>query len=286
MFNKNRYHYFKAILFLCLPFVISKPNHAHEMWIEPLSFEIKAGGRLLAHEKVGQQFKGNSYAYLKSSFQSFDITHNGTTRPINSRLGNKPVVNEVIEEPGLLVISAASSGSTLTYNESAKFERFLQQEGLEWVKEAHKKRGLPETGFSEIFIRFPKALVKVGEGKGQDTRLGLPFEWLVETNPYTTKFDDENSGVKLQLLWQGEPLADTHVNVFNKPNHFSKKAETKLTVLRTDTDGRVVVPAGDGGMFLINAVKMNEASPETTKESGAVWVSLWASLTYALPVNK
>lgn len=257
---------------------------AHEMWIEPVSFEIQAGGYLKAHEKVGQKFKGNSYSYLESSFEQFNITQNGKTRPIKSRLGNKPVVNEVIDKEGLLIINAVSSGYELTYNSKEKFENFLQYEGLGWVREAHKKRGLPETGFKEFYKRYVKSLVKVGHGKGNDKALGMQIEWVAETNPYSERVKTEK-GVSLQLLWQGKPLANTHVNVFNKPDHRAGKDQTIKTTHQTDDEGKVFIPRAAGGIFLISAVKMLEPNAEVKQQTNAVWQSFWASITYQLDVQ-
>jgi uncharacterized GH25 family protein len=259
------------------------------MWIEPLKFSIEPQKKIYAHEKVGQNFKGNSYSYLASSFEQFNITEGGKTRPIKSRLGNKPAVQERVDNEGLVILSAISTPSELTYETREKFEKFIKSEKLDWVFEAHKKRGLPEKGFVEVFRRYPKSLIKVGNGKGEDQVLGLPLEWVVETNPYTTE-----GNIKARLLWQGKPFANSHVSVFNKVSPKVKDKNLNLaskqpknikvikTELSTDEEGRVEIPRADGGIFLINAVRMIEPSEVTAKKTGAVWESLWASMTYEI----
>ena len=81
---------------------------AHEMWIEPLKYSVQPlKNKIYAHEKVGQNFKGNkSYSYLASSFEQFNITVGSKTRPIKSRLGDKPVVQELVTEEGLVILCA------------------------------------------------------------------------------------------------------------------------------------------------------------------------------------
>ena len=267
--------------------------NAHEMWIEPIRFSVKPGEKIYANEKVGQNFKGNSYSYLASSFEQFDITEAGKTRPIQSRLGDKPSVHETVTTDGLVILSAISTPSELVYETREKFDFFIKSEKLDWVFDAHKKRGLPEKGFKEVYRRYPKSLVKVGNGIGDDQVLGLPFEWVIETNPYTST--EEN--IKARLLWQGKPLANYYVSVFNKI-YETKDLEAKSfqvsnpkikdmikTELRTDEEGRVEIPRADGGVFLINAVRMIEPNEDTTQQTGAVWESLWASATYEIVIN-
>ena len=250
--------------------------HAHEMWIQPLNYSVKAGKKIFANEIVGQNFKGNTYAYLESSYKSLDITVGSKTTAISSRLGDLPAIQEDTNKEGLHIITAETTASELTYDTLEKFTKFLKQDGLEWVFVEHKKRGLPEKGFTEVYRRNPKTLVKVGHGKGQDKLFGLPLEWLVETNPYTTS----KGNIKAQLFWQGQPAAKMHVNVFNKPKRNSPNSELIKTRLTTDTEGRVEIPRANGGLFLINSVKMIQPNAKTTKETGAVWESIWGSLTY------
>lgn len=250
---------------------------AHEMWIEPVNFIVQLEEKIYAHEKVGQNFKGNEYSYLSSSYESFNLTVNGKTRPIKSRIGDIPAVSELATEEGLTILSAVTTPSYLKYKKWKKFESFINNEGLDWVLAKHKKRGLPDKNFKESYRRFPKSLVKVGHGKGDDEALGLPLEWIVETNPYTSS----EGNIKARLLWNGKAFPNAHVNVFNKVDN--KMLKTELT---TDEDGRVEIPRANGGDFLINAVQMIEPLNDIAKEKEAVWESLWASMTYQLKTMK
>jgi len=255
-------------------FSLGAQAFAHEFWLEPINFTIKVNENLRAHEKVGQDFKGNKYAYLESSYKLLELTMGEKTRATKSRLGDLPAVNEVVEEEGLAILSAVTTPSTVTYETWEKFSDFIKNKDLGWVINLHKKKGLPEKNFSESYRRYGKSLVKVGNGKGNDRALGLLFEWVIETNPYTTR-DDEN--IKAQLLWKGKPHADAYVSVFNRIG-----GELFKSHLTTDKQGRIEIPQAKGGKFMINAVQMLEATEEMTKKIGAVWDSRWASITYEL----
>ena len=247
---------------------------AHEFWLEPLSYQVEAGQPVKAHEKVGQDFKGNQYVYLPSSYQFLKLTLGGKTSIVKSKLGDLPAVNEVVQGEGLVIISAETTPADVTYETWEKFASFVKNKGLDGVLEKHKARKLPEKNFVESYRRFAKTLLKVGHGKGQDKALGLGFEWVIETNPYITK----DKPIKAQLLWKDQPHPNAHVDVFNRIG----KGELIKTELTTDAEGRVEIPRAKGGSFLINAVQMIEAPDEMVKAKGAVWESQWASVTYEL----
>lgn len=268
---------------------------AHEMWIEPLDFTIKPKDKIFAHNKVGQNFKGNSYAYLDKNFKHLNIHQEKFDRPVKSRLGDKPFIQETINDAGLVILSAISNGNTLTYKSEEQFRKFISAEKLNWVFKEHKKRRLPSKGFTETFIRSAKSLVKVGHGKGEDRKIGLPLEWVLQNNPYTTN----EKKIVACLYWQGEKVIDKPVHIFNKTPvesvSLNKKQNTKNktayvlsnrkyqvtdTFLTTDDSGCVSI-ARNKGIHLLNAVKMIEPSDTVKNESNAVWESTWGSLTYS-----
>lgn len=263
-----------------LIFSLTTLTQAHEMWIQPVNYSVEVGDNILADEIVGQGFKGNKYAYIDRSFEKLNITVGDKIQAVKSRLGDLPAIQELTMDEGLHIITAETPYSLLNYETFDKFANFLNEDGLQWVFEEHKKRGLPDKGFKEVYRRNPKTLVKVGRGKGQDRALGMPLEWVVETNPYTS------SGIiKAQLLWQGNAAANMHVNIFNKPKFDSLDSALIKTSLITDEQGRIEIPRADGGLFLINSVKMIKPDVKIVQSTGAVWESIWASLTYEI-LNK
>jgi len=251
---------------------------SHEFWLEPVNYYVETGKPVKVHEKVGQNFKGNKYVYLPSSYEFLKLTLGDKTTSAKSKLGDLPAVNEVVDGEGLLILSAETTPLDVTYETWSKFESFIKNKGLDWVLEKHKARKLPEKNFVESYRRFAKTLVKVGNGEGSDRALGLGFEWVVETNPYTT----QNSPIKAQLLWKGKPHPHAHVGIFNRRLDSNGNSELLTTELTTDAEGRVEIPRANGGSFLINAVQMIEAPTKMAKDKNAVWESHWASVTYKL----
>ena len=267
------------LISLCLTSLWATQLNAHEMWIEPIKYQVNKNDTIYAHEKVGEDFKGNQYSYLNTSYEKLELTVNNKTRSVKSRIGDMPAIHERAKEEGLTILSAVTTVSDVKYKKWEKFENFIKSKKLDWVLKKHKKRGLPENNIIEAYRRFSKAFVKVGEGKGADKLLGMRLEWLIETNPYDASQIIDTGAVKARLLWEGKPYKHAHVTVFNK-------IENKMiqTDLLTNKNGVVNIPIKKGGEFLINAVQMLEPSAKIKKETGAVWESLWASITYNIQI--
>lgn len=250
--------------------------HAHEFWIEPTRFKITDADKIVANIRVGQYFKGNDYTFVPDKFVAFSITDSSGKRAVSGRLGDLPAVNEAPLRPGLQILTYHSTPTTLQYSDFEKFARFARKEGIAWVVDAHKRRGLPANSFTEAYTRYAKSLVQVGDVAGEDQPVGMPFELVAETNPYTAQPADD---IWVKLLWRGQALADAQISVFRKP----EGCQAGKSLVFTDADGRASIPRGAGGRFLLNAVHMIEPSAETASSNGAVWHSLWASLVFELP---
>lgn len=254
----------------------SATAQAHEFWIEPQRFEIEPSQDVVADLRVGEYFKGNSQTYLPANFVLFKAIDPAGTRPVKGRLGDTPAVNLPARGSGLHVIVYQSTPSSVTYDDLDDFASFARKQGLGWAVDAHRRRGLESTDIKEAYTRYARTLVRVGDGAGRDRPVGMPLELVAITNPYTAS---ENEDITVRLLWRGEAHTGAQVTVFRKHS----ECRTSRTTLRTDAEGRAVVPRGPGGRLLVNAVQLTEPGEGVPARMGAVWASLWASLTFGLP---
>jgi hypothetical protein len=181
-----------------------------------------------------------------------------------------------IDSEGLVLVVYESTPATLTYNKWEKFRNFIQHKDFPDAEKSHISRGLPTKGFKEIYHRYAKVLIGRGHSKGRDINFGLETEFVAQTNPFV---DPADAGFKAQLLYQQHPRENAQVEVFER----DPEGVVSIFLLRTDKDGRVSVPIKPGFDYLLDAVVLREPVPHTNK--GAVWESLWAAMTFSVPVK-
>ena len=247
---------------------------AHEFWIEPLDFTVPTGEAITAQNRIGQMLKGDVDPYIKSLFQTFTLTDEDGTRDVPGRLGDRPALNMKPRREGLHIAAFQSKPSILRYRKQEKFAKFARKEGFAWALEAHEKRGLPKDKFREAYTRFAKSLIAVGEGAGNDRALGLRIELVALTNPYL-----DPGPMRVQVLFEKAPLADVQIAIFRRDAENDVTRET----LRTDDEGRAVIPEKGAATTLLSAVHLVEPDEDLATKRKVVWHSLWASLTYGAP---
>ena len=264
-------------LLLALPLAcISIPANSHEFWIDPVSHEIEPGGTIVAALRVGEKYKGSSYAFLPPQFRRFDYSLAGEIAPVAGVVGDRPAVTMEAPGEGLLILIHETTDLIVTYTDFADFESFVVHKDAEWVAEAHVEKGFPVDSFRELYSRYAKSLLAVGEGAGEDRAFGLETEIVALENPYTS---DVSDGLDVELLYRGEPRAGAQIEVFEK----AADESVAISTVTTDGDGRATVAVRPGHRYMLDAVVLREPEPVLGAERDAVWESLWANLTVAVP---
>ena len=267
------------ILFLILV-LLASPASAHELWIEPLDYQPAADSKITAHIVNGQQFDGFRLAFIPRNIAAFVIHSGEREARVESRIGDMPALNQAALGDGLHVIAYQSTATVLTYSDFEKFQTFVRHKDFAGALERHSARGLSQDGVREVYTRFSKSLVGVGGGAGQDRRLGLETELVALDNPYT---DDLANGMHVQLFYAGGIRADAQVELFEKAPGGKEGA---VTIYRTDARGIAALPVKAGHEYMIDAVVLREPDAETAEKTRAVWESLWANMTFAVPAGK
>lgn len=252
---------------------------AHEFWLQPEQYVVTAGEAAQATIRVGEDFKGSSYSYNPNEFDRFDLLSNGEVTPLAGTLGDRPAMNVPQALDGLLIGIHQSDLERLTYGEFEKFAAFARLEGEDEAIDAHRARGLPEANFEEVYRRFAKTYIKVGDGQGADQPVGMALELVALDNPY------EVGDVTFELLRDGAPEPGAQVAVWSREFGAKDEAGTvpkgERVLLRTDTSGKVSIPTVAGREYLASAVLIEAPGDEQLAERpNAVWYSLWASATW------
>jgi uncharacterized GH25 family protein len=245
---------------------------AHDFWIEASSFRPVIGSVVQLRLFVGPGFEGEPFPRVPNLVSRFVVvsTSTGGERDVPGRPGMDPAGVIRVESPGLQIVAYRSLNSPLTVD-AAKFDVYLEEEGLEKIAELRKKRGEADKPAREVFSRCAKALLETPNGagtdKGQDRAVGLTLELVAEKNPYTLAAGDE---LPVLLLLEGKPLAGALVQAL-------LHGETGVKAsARTDRAGRAKLRLARPGFWLVKAVEMSPAP----KGVDAEWQSLWASLTF------
>ncbi len=255
---------------------IALPVLGHEFWLEPEKFQPETGETVSVRFRNGQKFKGAELGYFKDSAVIFDWMQNGTRTPIMARSGDFPALQATADQDGLLVLIYQTKFNILKYTDWEKFVGFTKHKDFRGALERHAERGLPQEGFKEVYTRFCKSLIGVGTGTGQDDATGMETEFVALSNPYT---DDLSNGFSVQLFYQGRPRKKAQIEVFEK----TPAGKVNITYRHTDDQGKALIPVKPGHVYLLDAVVLREPSEEIAAKHDAVWESLWASMTFAIP---
>lgn len=249
---------------------------AHDFWIEPGAFRPVAGDQVSVSLRVGQDFTGTSQPLIPNWFSDYSVTGPEEQQPVRGMIGDDPAGHFTAAADGSQVIGYRSTRAFVEIDPET-FDKYLDAEGLEWVREVRRERGDSDKNAREFYSRCAKSLVRSRDaqsGAGFDAELGYTLELLPLSDPYAL-----SPGAQLPVLlkYEGQPIADLLVIAFT-----AEEPETKQ-LLRSGPDGRVTVALNRPGIWLIKAVQIIE-TPST--EDDADWESFWASLTFQLAATQ
>ena len=230
---------------------------AHDFWIEPSTFRPASGQIVTAALRVGQKLQGDPVPRIPQLVERFILD----AAPMIGAPGSDPAGVARVAQPGLHWIGYQSYAYPVSL-ELLKFQEYLRDEGLDGSVKVRAAR--PQ---AERFYRCAKALLDSGGPAGAfDVPLGFTLELVPRKKPRP------GADLPLTLLYHGKPAANILVVAM------SKSDPEKAVRARTDAHGRVTLRIAHGGFWLVKAVHMQAAPPD----SGFDWESWWASLTFEL----
>lgn len=258
------------VFFLAAAVLLPFQLRAHDFWIEPSAYRLDPGSKLALRLRVGEHFQGEAVARNAQRIERFFLEGPQGQVQIVGADEADPAGQVQIEAPGLHIVGYRSRRAFIEL-EAAKFESYLEEEGLDHVLLLREQRGLSHMPGREAYSRCAKSIIVAGKGaSGFDLRLGFPLELVPEANPYASRV---GSDLPVLILYQGQPLAGALVVAIpaGAPQH-------RISA-RSDVEGRTVLRLEQPGPWLVKAVHMLPADRDTAT---ADWESLWASLTFAV----
>ena len=263
-------------IFALILSLVAAPSTAHEFWIEPLAYQVLPDGTIVGDIVNGENFEGTKLPFVEGNIENFVIFAGEEAKRVNGRAGDRPALNQNVVAEGLNIIAYQASVATLNYENWEKFQKFVDHKDLGDVRSRHDARGLPTENFLEVYGRFSKSLIGVGNALGADRRVGLETELVALTNPYT---DDLTNGMQVQVHYRNELRSNEQIEVFEK----APDGTIDVQLYRTDGQGIGTFPVKSGHAYMVDAVVLREPTAQLAATSGAVWQTLWANLTFAIP---
>jgi hypothetical protein len=248
---------------------------AHEYWLEPESFFLDRGARSDIRLFLGEGLKvEEEMPYLSSKTSIFRLfSSDGTfdlTRDVRDQ--GKPLFSFAAQRSGTYLLAMERSWSYITL-EADKFDKYLRQDGMEYIVAEREKSGEAKKEGKERFSRFIKTLIQVG-GKRDRTfaqRAGLRLEIVPMANPYSLKVGGE---LPVQVLFEGKPLAEKTLFADNRDGDSIAKQRVV-----TDVDGIARIKLDRKGVWLARLSFMQRC---TKNCEAADWESFWGALSFGL----
>ena len=232
--------------------------------------------KLSADIRNGEAFEGNTLVYFEGRIARAEWRIGDAAQAFESRAGDLPALTLTApDRSDLLTLVYEAKPQSLTYKNWELFARFVSHKDLGDTLERHFARGFNEDHVREVYSRFCKSLVSVGDGAGADRAVGLETEIVLLDNPFTTEGDT----LRAKVIYREMDRIGAQIEVFEKD------ASGTVTVFttRTDDTGVATIPVKSGHSYLLDAVVMRQPAPDRAEAFNAQWESLWASLTFARP---
>ncbi|MCV2867466.1 DUF4198 domain-containing protein [Defluviimonas sp. WL0002] len=255
----------------------SQPLDAHEFWIDAGQGGPVIGESVSADLRVGQDLSGAALPYLDTTIRSMTHFSPRDSKPLASRLGDRPAINNVtFASSGLHVLTVETHPAYIVFDTMPEFEDYLAYEGLSEIADRHRERGLPGSGIAEEYLRNARVLVQVGPvgDSDVDRPTGMPFEIVVNGTPFVAG----KRTLTVRLTWQGAAAPHIQIALFHLPSGGTAPSDTTRTLVETDGEGYAEVPMPGAGQYLLNAVRIEPADGP----GSVVWQSHWASLSFGI----
>lgn len=251
------------------------PAAGHELWIEPVAPWVASEGRIEAHLVNGERFGGTRLSYLPGRIERFELHLGDSAVPVAGRIGDVPALSMPPLGAGLHVALYQSGPSTLRYDSFDKLGAFAAHKDLGDIAAMNAARGLPPAPVTEVYRRFSKALIAVGDGAvaGEDRRFGMDTEFVALDPPVA------GAPMRLQLFGPDGPRPSVQAELFDR----APDGTVAVTLLRTDADGIVTLRPEAGHDYMVDSVILRVPETAVAAETGADWETLWANIVFRLP---
>lgn len=271
----------KRILALLACALLSLPVLAHDFWMRPGNYRPVREALIEVGLFVGDFGIGDAVPRTEDRILKFAAMTPDGEKKLLGRDGLAPAGYLRTSSEGFYVLGYQSTPAFVTVPPTT-FVSYLEERGLDAVREARAARGESDKPAREFYSRSSKAILKVGEeaASGYERALGLTLELTPAKDPYVLAWnaaDGRFERLPLQLTLRGAPLAGALVRAINLDDPPRDDQDTQRVLqARSDSEGRLGLCLPGEGRWLVAAVHMVSLEDR----SQADFESFWASLTF------
>ena len=261
---------YKLRLFIC-SFLFLLPVFAHEFWLEPQQYLFSRADEINIRFRVGENFTGNNWTGNRQKINTLKLFYADITDDLSDALSDDEgdSLQFSIHEEGTAMI-AFNSSNALIELDAAKFNAYINKEGLYNAIDLRKQRNETDSIGREYYQRCVKTIVQVGAIKTNiyKKQTSLPVDIIPLSHPYQLKNGDS---ITVQVLFKGETLSNTKIHTWHK-------LPTGVTTnnYMSNAKGEIRFPVTTSGEWMVSCVQMIRLEGDTK----AIWQSYWGSLTW------
>lgn len=241
--------------------------NAHDFWIEPDELAAQPGEQIQIRLREGMDFKGNTLPYIPEWFRDFSVVTSAGRTEVESIPGDDPAAQLVVNDDVMLI--GYHSNRNYVELDAEKFNGYLEEEGIEFIRQQRIERGEDDLPAPEFFVRCAKALVYSGPSADPiyRTELGYTLELTPQSDPQAVSVGDN---LPFRLSFRGEPAPGLLVQAFTRGNPGSRQR------IRTNESGMAEISINEPGIWLVKAVNIQAIIGDPK----AKWQSYWASFVF------
>ncbi len=242
---------------------------AHDLWLVPQENHIPVGESLKLWAHTGMKFGSSLSAIKPDRLDGAWILDGAGKRELpDAGIEGKSLVFETSFNEAGIALAAVALKPNFIHLEADEFNEYLELDGLPQILELRKSKGELEMEAREMYAKFAKAILRVGEGGSSElaTKIaGLRVEIVPLVDP------TRHSGrLPVQVLFEGKPLS----GVFVYP---LAEGESKYEMgYETDGEGKTSVLLGAPGLWSLHCIYMRPHADQ----SKADWESFFATVSF------
>jgi hypothetical protein len=244
---------------------------SHEFWLQPRKFIYRKGDTANIRFNVGENFEGENWSGNRSKTNFLSLCMKEEKTDLSMLLSDKKGDSLQVPLPkdGTAVI-VYSGTNTFIELEAAKFNPYLEEDGLKDAIEYRKLHHETDSMGREFYQRSVKTILQVGNKYDTTYKqpTALPLDIIPLSHPYRIK---DNEKIAVLILFNKKPLAKQLIKIWHRENDKTIKEE-----ITTTENGLISFPVKTSGKWMVSTVKMIRLE----NDPKANWQSYWGSVTW------